>query len=125
MSFRNFVHVLQILSKHSKFHQYESCVELRGTHFIFRLAFEIRRKMAQKLKSTLSAIVHHGREFLQIGIPFSPSFQNQFKICWCLLCRGLITLQKSYLCVLKFVLKFERFRRPNVGTLKSKPGRRR
>jgi hypothetical protein len=28
MSFWNFVHVLQILSKHSKFYQYESCVKL-------------------------------------------------------------------------------------------------
>jgi hypothetical protein len=31
------------------------------------------RKMAQKFKSTLSATIHQGQEFPQIGIHFYPS----------------------------------------------------
>jgi hypothetical protein len=73
MSFYNFVHVLQILSKPSKFYQYESCAELWGTHFIFRMAFEIRKKNGSK--SLVNAIGHCSQ-----GSSFSPSWHLDFSI---------------------------------------------
>jgi hypothetical protein len=41
---------------------------------------KFKRKIAQKFKSTLSATVHRGRDFSQIGIHFSPSIRDQLEL---------------------------------------------
>jgi hypothetical protein len=66
--FWNIGHVLQILSKHSKICQYKSCAEFLGTHFIFRMAFQILSGKGSNLPVKLRFPVHPRHENPQLGI---------------------------------------------------------
>jgi hypothetical protein len=72
VSFWNFGHVLQILSKHSKIYQYKSCAESAGAHFIFRVAFQILSGKGASLPIKLRITIHPRHKNPQIGIRFSP-----------------------------------------------------
>jgi hypothetical protein len=63
--------VLKFLSKQSKFCQYKGCVELWGTHFIFRMAFEIQRKNSSKIQVKLVG-------YCSLGPRISPSWYQIF-----------------------------------------------
>jgi hypothetical protein len=66
--FWNFGRVLQILSKHSKIYLYISFANFPGTHFIFRVAFQILSGKGSNLPLKLRFTVHPRHKNLQVGI---------------------------------------------------------
>jgi O-acetylhomoserine/O-acetylserine sulfhydrylase-like pyridoxal-dependent enzyme len=75
----NFGHVLQILSKHSKTYQCKTCAEFSGTHFIFRLAFQILRGKGSNLQVKPAFTIHRSHENQQVHQQFM--LQSVVKTC--------------------------------------------
>lgn len=88
------------------------------------MPFQIWRGKVQICKSNLPVTIFQGREFPYLGIQFSPSFQKQFELGWCLRCRAISHLHKPYLQFLEFELKIYRSKLSNVGTSNLKSGLR-
>jgi hypothetical protein len=116
----SFGHILQILSKHSKTYQCKSCVEFSGTHFIFRLAFQILRGKCSNLQVKLAFTVPQCNENQKVHQQFMLQPVLNTYVDLCENCRWMSPLHLLYWAVLKFFLKKCEFKAFKPGHFKLK-----